>query len=155
MENIKQNRGMSQTSWESFISRCFGRLLMAKGFGRVKRRRENLEQVHDRLRELEKMIPWGVFSGHLASLGPTERKSNAGRKAIDSVLLFKMLVLQQLYNLSDEQTEYQSHDRASFRRFLGLSAEDEVPDAKTLWLFRQKLTQAGLIESLFAQALSS
>ena len=46
-----------------------------------------------------------------------------------------MLVLQQLYNFSDEQTEYQSHDRASFRRFLGLESEDEVPDAKTLWLY--------------------
>ena len=49
------------------------------------------------------------------------------------------------------QTEYQSHDRASFRRFLGLESEDEVPDAKTLWLFRKKLTKASLIEKLFAQ----
>ena len=90
---------------------------MAKGFGRVKRRREKLEQTHDRLRELAQLVPWEVFTEHLNSLAPTERKSNAGRKAIDSLLLFKMLVLQQLYNLSDEQTEYQSHDRASFRRF--------------------------------------
>lgn len=125
--------------------------MIAKGFGRVKRRREKLEQAHDRLRELEQMIPWEIFSDLLASLAPTERKSNSGRKAIDSLLLFKMLVLQQLYNLSDEQTEYQSHNRASFRRFLGLEPEDEVPDAKTLWLFRQKLTKACLIEKLFAQ----
>ena len=124
---------------------------MAKGFGRVKRRREKLEQTHDRLRELAQLVPWEVFTEHLNSLAPTERKSNAGRKAIDSLLLFKMLVLQQLYNLSDEQTEYQSHDWASFRRFLGLESEDEVPDAKTLWLFRKKLTKASLIEKLFAQ----
>jgi hypothetical protein len=71
------------------------------------------------------MVPWQVFADTLASLDPTERKSNAGRKAIDSLLLFKMLVLQQLYNLSDEQTEYHSYDRASFRRFLGLAPEDK------------------------------
>ena len=124
---------------------------MSKGFGRVERRREKLEQAHDRLKDLEQMVPWQVFADTLASLAPTERKSKAGRKAIDSLLLFKMLVLQQLYNLSDEQTEYQSHDRASFRRFLGLAPEDEVPDAKTLWLFRQQLMKAGLIEELFAQ----
>ncbi|NJN24259.1 MAG: transposase [Acaryochloridaceae cyanobacterium RL_2_7] len=124
---------------------------MVKGLGRAKQRREKLEQAHDRLRDLNQMVPWQIFSGQLASLTPTERKSNAGRKAIDSLLLFKMLVLQQLYNLSDEQTEYQSHDRASLRRFLGLGPEDEVPDAKTLWLFRQKLTKVGLIEELFAQ----
>ena len=54
-----------------------------------------------------------------------------------------------MYNLSDEQTEYQTHDRASFRRFVGLGPEEEVPDAKTLWLFRQRLSDAGLIDALF------
>ena len=106
----------------------------------------------NRLRELAQLVPWEVFTEHLNSLAPTERKSNAGRKAIDSLLLFKMLVLQQLYNLSDEQTEYQSHDSGLIPSFsLGLESEDEVPDAKTLWLFRKKLTKASLIEKLFAQ----
>ncbi|NES93504.1 IS5 family transposase, partial [Okeania sp. SIO2B9] len=68
---------------------------------------------------------------------------------IDRLRLFKMLILQKLYNLSDEQTEYQTHDRASFRRFVGLGPEEEVPDAKTLWLFHQRLTKAGLIDELF------
>ena len=67
------------------------------------------------------------------------RKSNAGRKEYDRVLMFKILVLQQLYNLSDDQTEFQIRDRYSFGRFLGLSPEDVVPDAKTIWRFREGL----------------
>ena len=63
--------------------------------------------------------------------------------------MFKMLVLQSLYNLSDDQAEYQVRDRLSFQRFLGLSPDDTVPDAKTLWLFRERLARRGLIEKLF------
>ena len=63
--------------------------------------------------------------------------------------MFRMLVLQALNNLSDEQVEYQVRDRLSFSRFLGLAIEDSIPDATTLWLFREKLAKAGLIEQLF------
>ncbi|MFM7220163.1 MAG: IS5 family transposase [Nodosilinea sp.] len=124
---------------------------MAKGFGRVQKRRQALEKSKDRLSELNAIIPWAVFRSCLEQLRPPERKSNAGRKPIDQLMLFKLLILQQLYNLSDEELEYQTHDRTSFRRFLGLSPEAEVPDAKTIWLFRQRLTEAGLIEELFQQ----
>ena len=122
---------------------------MAKGFGRAQRRREKLEGSMDRLSPLNELIPWELFSECLAPLEKKERKSNAGRKPIDRLQLFKMLILQQLYNLSDDQTEYQIHDRASFRRFVGLAPEQEVPDSKTVWLFRQELTHAGLIDALF------
>ena len=124
---------------------------MAKGFGRVQKRRQKLEKSKDRLSELNEIIPWEVFRSCLDQLRPQARKSQAGRKPIDLLILFKLLILQQLYNLSDEELEYQTHDRASFRRFLGLSLEAEVPDAKTLWLFRKRLTEAGLIEELFQQ----
>ena len=60
-----------------------------------------------------------------------------------------MLVLQALHNLSDEQAEYQVRDRFSFTRFLRLGIEDSIPDATTLWLFREKLAKASLIERLF------
>lgn len=66
-----------------------------------------------------------------------------------SVLMFKTLVLQRLYNLSDEQVEYQMTDRISFRRFLGLSQCDAVPDSRTVWLFRESLVEAGALERLF------
>ena len=63
--------------------------------------------------------------------------------------MFKILILQHYYNLSDEQTEYQILDRLSFCRFLGLSLDDKVPDEKTIWDFRERLTSAGLEKELF------
>jgi len=65
--------------------------------------------------------------------------------------MFKILVLQALYNLSDEQTEYQIRDRLSFMRFLGLDLAQRIPDAKTIWLFRETLAQAKVVEALFTQ----
>jgi IS5 family transposase len=67
------------------------------------------------------------------------------------VLIFKALVLQALYNLSDDAMEYQLRDRLSFMRFVGLGLEDAVPDAKTLWLYREALGKAGAVEGLFNQ----
>ena len=64
--------------------------------------------------------------------------------------MFKILVLQQLNNLSDDRIEYQIRDRLSFMRFLGLQLEDKVPDAKTVWLFRERLKEMNLVETLFA-----
>ena len=83
-------------------------------------------------------------------LTPDEmKKSSAGRKPVDAIVMFRMLVLQALHNLSDEQAEYQVRDRLSFSRFLRLGLEDGIPDATTLWLFREKLAKASLIEKLF------
>ena len=77
--------------------------------------------------------------------------AKGGRPPYDAVLMFKVLVLQTLYTLSDDQTEYQLRDRLSFMRFVGLALHDPVPDAKTIWLFREQLTRAGAIERLFAR----
>jgi transposase, IS5 family len=76
-------------------------------------------------------------------------KSNAGRKSFDSILMFKIFILQSLYNLSDDQTEYQIKDRLSFTGFLGLQIEDTISDAKTLWAFRDTLSQKGVVKKLF------
>jgi IS5 family transposase len=65
--------------------------------------------------------------------------------------MFKVLVLQTLYTLSDDQTEYQLKDRLSFMRFIGLALHDPVPDAKTIWLYREQLARAGATERLFAR----
>lgn len=80
-----------------------------------------------------------------------ERKSPAGRKPWDEVLIFEALVVQALYTLSDEQMQYQVRDRLSFMRFLGLGLEDRVPDATTLWLYREALSRAGMVAQLFAE----
>lgn len=120
-----------------------------QGFWDVEQRYEKLEQKQDLLVRLNEIIPWQEFRPLLKQLHEKPRKSKAGRKPIDVLLLFKMLILQQLYNISDEALEYQVNDRLSFMRFLNLGIEERVPDATTLWLFRQQLTEQGLIEPLF------
>ena len=99
-------------------------------------------------------MPWEEFRPALARVWrrpDADRKSRAGRKPMDAVLMFKTLVLSALYNLSDDQIEYQIRDRLSFMRFLGLGLADRVPDAKTVWLYRDALAQAGQVEELFRQ----
>jgi transposase, IS5 family len=108
-----------------------------------------LEELRDPLPRLESIVDWQAFRPLLKVIHRKQRRSNAGRKPHDVTLMFKMLVLQALYNLSDDQTEYQIRDRLSFQRFLGLSPGDTVPDAKTLWLFCEQLARHGLIGELF------
>ena len=112
-------------------------------------RLSKLTRMGDPLVELKEMIDWEAFRGDIEKAREKERKSAAGAKPIDAVLMFKILVLQQLNNLSDERIEYQIRDRLSFMRFLGLNLEDRVADAKTVWLFRETLKQCALGEVLF------
>lgn len=79
----------------------------------------------------------------------TNKKSDAGAKPFDPVLMFKIILIQRYYNLGDEQVEYQIVDRTSFKSFLGLESGDKVPDQKTIWAFRERLTNLGLVEDLF------
>ena len=80
-----------------------------------------------------------------------EKKSNAGAKPFDVVMMFKILILQRYYGLGDTQIEYQILDRLSFKKFLGLESGDKVPDEKTVWAFREVLTSKGLVEKIFNQ----
>jgi len=110
-----------------------------------------LDAGGDPLPKLKKLVNWERFRPELEAVRDKERKSNAGRKPFDVVLMFKVLVLQSLYNLSDEKIEFQIRDRISFMRFLDLSLGDAAPDEKTIWLFREQLTEAGLIKRLFQE----
>jgi len=112
---------------------------------------EKLDKTGDPLVKLNKVVPWNSFRPVLETLRSKDKKSNAGAKPYDVIVMFKMLILQSLYNLSDEATEYQVLDRLSFMRFLGLRLGSRVPDAKTIWLFREQLTEAGLAEELFRE----
>jgi IS5 family transposase len=122
------------------------------GFFDADKRLSMLSAKGDPLVSICALVPWEMFRGDIEAVvlrAEEARKSNAGRKPIDALVLFRMLVLQSLYNLSDEQIEYQVRDRLSFTRFLGLGIENRIPDGTTLWLFREKLAKAGLIDKLF------
>jgi IS5 family transposase len=112
---------------------------------------DRLKKLNERdpLISLNDLIEWEDFRATLETIRVKNRKSKAGRKPFDCVLMFKKLIYQHLYNLSDEELEYQIRDRYSFCRFLGLSPEGIIPDARTIWLCREQLTQHGLIEQQF------
>ena len=126
-------------------------MMMQTGLLDWQLRFKQLDNGGDPLPKIQKVVNWELFRPLLEVVRDKEHKSNAGRKPFDIVLMFKVLILQSLYNLSDEQTEFQIRDRLSFMRFLGLSLGDTVPDAKTIWLFREQLTEAGVIEKAFEQ----
>lgn len=112
-------------------------------------RLEKLSKLGDSLEKLNHAIDWELFRPQLTKVFKKQAKGAGGRPPYDYVMLFKVLVLQRIYNLSDDQTEYQINDRMSFMRFLGLGLGDRVPDAKTIWLYRDTLTKANVIRELF------
>ena len=124
---------------------------MIKGLFDWQTRFQQLDKNGDPLAKLNNLLNWEQFRQKLNVLREFDRKSNAGRKPFDVVMMFKVLIIQSLYNLSDDQTEFQIRDRLSFMRFLGLSISDAVPDAKTIWLFREQLKEVGLVKELFEQ----
>ena len=118
-------------------------------------RYSKLSKLGDSLEKLNAVIDWEMFRPAIESALKKEHKSKAGRRPYDFILLFKILILQRFFNLSDDQTEYQINDRMSFMRFLDLTLSDNVPDAKTIWLFREKLTEAGIMDKLLEMFNSS
>jgi transposase, IS5 family len=119
------------------------------GFFDLDERYQALSANGDPLVRLSQLIDFEVFRAPLFTALQRSDRLKGGRPPYDPVLMFKILVLQTLYTLSDDATEFQIRDRLSFMRFLGLGLEHPVPDAKTIWLFREQLTRAGAIEELF------
>jgi transposase, IS5 family len=103
----------------------------------------------DPLERLNLIVDWKIFLALINRAFDKARKSPAGRKPFNRLMMFKILLLQGLYNLSDAQTEYQVKDRLSFMRFLGLSLGDTLPDEKTIWAYREVLTETGMLKRLF------
>jgi len=120
-----------------------------RGFWDEQQRVAKLQEKKPVLTRLAESIPWESFRPLLDKGYSQERKSNAGRKRIDPLILFKMLVLQQLFNLSDEEVEFQVNDRRSFEKFVSLGVMNDIPDATTVAFFRERLRKAGVIEELF------
>ena len=100
-----------------------------------------------RLDRLSSLVKWYRFAKLMAGL----ETNGPGAPGYPVLVMFKVLLLQSLYGLSDGDAEEAVKDRLSFRRFAGLSLEDGVPDHTTICRFRNELIAAGLIEKLFAE----
>src|SRR5690349_23241270 len=124
------------------------------GFFDVDERLKELSAKGDDLERLNGIVDFELFRDDLACAVPRSDGSKGGRPPFDLVFMFKVLILQASHSLSDERTEFLIKDRLSFMRFLGLGLADAVPDANTIWTFREALTRARLaakpaIEALF------
>ena len=121
------------------------------GFFDRDRRYAALSAAGDPLERLALVLDFELFRPELEAALARSDRAKGGRPPYDAVLMFKVLVLQTLYTLSDDQTEDQIRDRLSFMRFLGLALEDRTPDAKTVWWYREQLTLAGAVARRFAR----
>ena len=112
-------------------------------------RLRELSAKGDDLERVAVVVNFEQFRPALEQAVPRSDGSKGGRPAFDRVLMFKVLLLQAMHGLSDERCEYLIKDRLSFMRFLGLGLADPVPDANTIWTFREALKRANAVEALF------
>lgn len=119
------------------------------GFFDIDERLKRLSDLGDQLEAFSGAVDFEMFRADLVKALAYSDGSQGGRPPFDPVRMFKVLVIQAANNLSDERAEFLISDRLSFMRFLGLGLSDRVPDARTIWLFREKLTKAGAIQPLF------
>ena len=111
---------------------------------------QKLSNLGNPLERLERAVDFEMFREELEdALLNKSKKTNVGAKPYDVVMMFKIMILQRYYNISDEQAEYQINDRNSFKQFLGLASGDKVPDSRTIWLFREQLRKKNMCEQLF------
>src|SRR5690606_4205168 len=102
-------------------------------------RLEDLAKLGNPLFKLNQSIDWSPFKKKLEEWSTKPGQSKAGRPPYDKLVMFKILIIQSIYGLSDDAVEFQIKDRLTFQQFLGLKLCDRVPDAKTIWAFRETL----------------
>ena len=119
------------------------------GFFDVDDRLKRLSDLGDQLEAFRAAVEFEIFRADLNTALDYRSGAQGGRPPFDPVMMFKILVIQAANSLSDERAEFLINDRLSFMRFLGLDLSDRIPDARTIWLFREKLTKAGAIQGLF------
>jgi IS5 family transposase len=112
-------------------------------------REAKLDKLGDILQVLEKHVDFKALSQAIDQAAPRPSQEKGGRPPFPTEIMVRTIVLQQLYNLSDEQMEFQLLDRLSFQRFVGLRHSSQIPDRTTLWIFKERLIKANARESLF------
>jgi IS5 family transposase len=113
-------------------------------------RHEKLAKKKDALREIKKLINFEILADKIDELAPRPMPTQGGRPPFPTELMIHILVLQQLYNLSDEAMEYQLLDRHTFQKFCGLENSSSIPDEKTIWFFKERINKEGGAEALFS-----
>jgi IS5 family transposase len=101
------------------------------------------------LQILEKHVDFAALAASIDKAAPRPSRERGGRPPFPTEMMVRILLLQQLYNLSDEQLEFQLLDRLSFQRFAGLRHSSQIPDRTTFWTFRERLMTAGASETIF------
>ena len=109
---------------------------------------DDIKKHQPTLQKLNKLIDWEIFRPILESELLNKCKVKGGRPPFDKLQMFKIIILQRYFNISDDQTEFQIKDRLSFMDFLNLELSDKIPDAKTIWFFKDQLCKKGLTEKL-------
>ena len=122
----------------------------ARGLFEDQFRQEKTTIMKDPLEQLNHFIRWEDFRPVIDKAFAVTDPSLGGRPPFDRVMLFKVLVLQRMYNLSDDNTEYQILDRHSFCKFLGIDSYAQVPDSKTIWYYREQLKKHEIIHEIFS-----
>src|SRR5438034_2946404 len=112
-------------------------------------REAKLNKLGDALRVLEEHVDFAELAAAVEHAAPRPGRERGGRPPFPTELMVRVLLVQQMFNLSDEQMEFQLLDRLSFQRFVGLRSSSQIPDWTTIWTFKERLIQAGAGESIF------
>ena len=105
--------------------------------------RKKIDSLGDPLAAIESHIDFTALATEVDRIAPRPESRQGGRPPYPTETMVRILVLKRLYNLSDEQMEYQLLDRMSYKRFCGLSHAATIPDRTTVWIFEQRIGEAG------------
>ena len=112
-------------------------------------REAKLNKLGDALRVMEQHVDFAALADEVDRAAPRPSRERGGRPPFPTEMMVRILLIQQMFNLSDEQMEFQLLDRLSFQRFVGLRASSQIPDRTTVWTFKERLIKAGASESIF------
>lgn len=113
---------------------------------------ERQSRIQEKLTDIDCFVDWEALVDEIQIIDKTGSK-RGGRPRYPLIKMLKMVFLQHLYNLSDPELEDQLLDRRSFREFVGITSDEEVPDFSTIWIFKDKLIEHELLNGLFERVV--